>query len=115
MLPGANNASVGNAAGMPGVLVRDNPAELQYELLLEGRRIGEIRYRVEPGAVALVHTEIDPAFEGQGLATQLVAGALRDLQARGIRVIPICPIVAGYIRRHPEYADLVTDDPRVPE
>ena len=100
---------------MRELVVRDNPAELQYELLLEGRKIGEIRYRVEPGAIALVHTEIDPAYEGQGLATRLVADTLRDLRTRGLRVIPICPIVAGYIHRHPEYADLVTDDPMVPE
>jgi uncharacterized protein len=97
------------------VVVRDNPTELRYELLLEGRRIGEIRYRTEPGAVALVHTDIDPAYEGHGLATRLVAEALRDLRSRGLRVIPICPIVSAYISRHPEYADLVTDDPMVPE
>jgi predicted GNAT family acetyltransferase len=95
--------------------VRDNPAELRYELLLDGRRIGEILYRVEPGAVALVHTEIDPAYEGHGLATRLIEGALRDLRERGLRVIPICPLVIAYLRRHPEYADLVTDDPAVPE
>jgi len=95
--------------------VRDNPSELRYELLLDGRRIGEIRYRVEPGAVALVHTEIEPAYEGRGLATRLIEGALRDLRARGLHVIPICPLVAAYIRRHPEYAELVADDPAVPE
>src|SRR5262249_37984102 len=55
-------------------------------------------------------TEIDPAYKGLGLGTRLVEGALRDLRKRRARVIPICPLVAGYIRRHPEYADLVADD-----
>jgi uncharacterized protein len=95
--------------------VRDNPAELRYELLLDGGRIGEILYRVEPGAVALVHTEVDPAYEGHGLATRLIEGALDDLRERGLRVIPICPLVRAYIRRHPEYADLVVADPAPPE
>jgi hypothetical protein len=49
--------------------VRDNPAELRYELLLNGRVIGEIRYRIEGDATALVHTEIDPGYEGQASFT----------------------------------------------
>lgn len=97
------------------VIVRDNPSELRYELLLGDRRIGQIRYRLEPGAVALIHTEIEPAFEGHGLGTQLVEGALRDLRARELRVIHICPLVAKYIHRHPEYSDLVAEDPVKPE
>ncbi|HVU77834.1 MAG TPA: GNAT family N-acetyltransferase [Gaiellaceae bacterium] len=95
--------------------VRDNPAELRYELLVDGRRVGEIRYRVEGDATALVHTEVDPAYEGHGLGTQLVAGALRDLQERGRRVIPICPLVRAYLGRHPELAELVAPDPATPD
>ena len=89
------------------VTVRDNPDELRYELLLDGRMVGQIRYRREPGAIALVHTEVEPSHEGSGLATRLVEEALRDLRARGMRVVPICPFVTAFIRRHPEYADLV--------
>jgi predicted GNAT family acetyltransferase len=92
--------------------VRDNPAQLRYELIADdGDVIGEIRYRREPGAVALVHTDVDPAHEGQGLAGLLVEGAFRDLRERGLRVIPICPYVRAWLRRHPEQADLVTSDP----
>jgi len=91
--------------------VRDNPRELRYELLLDDELIGQIRYRVEPGAVALVHTEVAPAYEGRGLATKLVEEALRDLRARNLRVIPICPLVRSYLRRHPEDADLAVPDP----
>ena len=85
--------------------MRDNPAELRYELVDDGEVIGEIRYRREPGAVALVHTEVDPAHEGRGLAGELVEGALRDLHERGLRVIPVCPFVRAWIRDHPEYVD----------
>lgn len=95
--------------------VRDNPAELRYELLDGDDVIGEIRYRREPGAVALVHTEIESAYEGQGLAGLLVAGALRDLRERGLGVIPVCPFVRGWLRRHPDQADIVVHDPAMPE
>jgi predicted GNAT family acetyltransferase len=95
--------------------VRDNPAELRYELLDNGQVIGEIRYRREPGAVALVHTDVDPAYQGRGLAGELGEGALRDLHERELRVIPVCPFVRAWIRDHPEYADLVVGDPAIPD
>jgi predicted GNAT family acetyltransferase len=83
------------------IVVRDNPPELRYELLLDDRRVGEIRYRIEDdGAVALVHTEVDPDRQGQGLGTKLVEGALEDLRARRIRVVPVCPFIVAYLRRH---------------
>ncbi len=97
------------------MLVRDNPTELRYELVDGDRVIGEIRYRREPGAVVLVHTEVDPAHEGHGLAGELVEGAFRDLRERGLRVVPLCPYIRDWLRRHPEQADLVTLDPAVPE
>jgi predicted GNAT family acetyltransferase len=94
--------------------VRDNPEELRYELVDDDEVIGEIRYRREPGAVALVHTDIEPAREGQGLGEVLVEGALRDLRERGLRVIPVCPYVHAWLSRHPDYADLVVADPATP-
>jgi predicted GNAT family acetyltransferase len=93
--------------------VRDNPEERRYELVDDGQLVGEILYRSDPGRVVLVHTEVSPALEGQGLASRLVAGALDDIRARGLRVVPICPFVRRYLRNHPEYKDLVTTDVQV--
>ena len=87
--------------------VRDNPAELRYELRRGDTIVGEIRYRLKPGEVVLVHTEVSPSSEGHGLGARLVAGALDDIRARGLRAVPLCPFVSAYIRRHPEYADLI--------
>ena len=92
----------------PDVRVEDNRRELRYELRVGGELAGEIRYRIEPGSVVLVHTEIDPSLEGQGLGAVLVRGALDEIRLRGERIVPSCPFVATYIRRHPEYADLIT-------
>jgi predicted GNAT family acetyltransferase len=93
--------------------VRDNPEELRYELVDEGHMLGEILYRRYPDRIVLVHTEVPPAREGEGLATRLVAGALDDIRAKGLRMVPVCPFVRGYLRRHPEYQDLVTADLQV--
>lgn len=87
--------------------VVDNPAARRYELRLGDALAGVIVYRPRPDALALVHTEVDPAFEGHGLGARLVAGALDDIRARGLQVVPLCPFARAYIERHPEYADLV--------
>lgn len=93
------------------IRVVENPAELRYELWVDGSRACFIAYRREPGAVVLVHTDIDPLYEGRGLGSRLVAGALDDVHRRGLRLVPRCPFVAAYLRRHPEDADLVVRDP----
>jgi predicted GNAT family acetyltransferase len=97
------------------VRVVDNPEEQRYELWLGATPAGFIEYRSEPGTILLVHTEVDPAFEGQGLGARLVAGALDDLRARGLRLVASCPFVRAYLRHHREYADLVAHGPAVPE
>jgi len=94
------------------VVLRDNPDELRYELLVDGEVVGELRYRLRPDAVALIHTEVPEAFEGRGYGGQLVEGALDDLRRRGLKIVPICPFVRGYLQRHPEYGDLVVERAR---
>ena len=94
-----------------GPRVTDNPAELRYELTVDGELAGEIRYRRVPGGLALVHTEVDPKRQRRGLGSALVAGALDDARERGLRVVPVCPFVDAYVRGHPAYGDLVVDDP----
>lgn len=95
------------------VRVVDDPAQLRYELWVGETRAGSIAYRAEPGAVVLIHTDVNPVFEGRGLGARLTAGALDDIRARGLFVVPLCPFVAAHIRRHPEYADLVVGDPAI--
>ena len=87
--------------------VVDNPAALRYELWTDEVLAGWIQYTRAGDVVTLVHTDIDPAFEGRGLGSVLVAGTLDDVRSRGKRIRPLCPFVAAYLRRHPEYADLV--------
>jgi predicted GNAT family acetyltransferase len=94
--------------------LKDNPAELRYEAMSGGHLLAEIRYRKEPGLIVLVHTEVAPSAEGTGVGSRLVKAALDDIRARGLLVAPYCPFVAAYIRRHPEYRDLVGVDPATP-
>ena len=93
-------------------VVRNNPEALRYEILQDGTLLGAILYRTLDGTVTLVHTEVAPSAEGHGIGRQLVAGALEDIRRRGLRLVPRCPFVAAYLRRHPEEGDLVARDGR---
>lgn len=88
--------------------VRDNPELDRYEVLLDDSVAGFAAYRLAESRITFTHTEIDPAHEGAGLGSVLARGALDDARERGLSVVPLCPFIAGYIRRHPdEYADVL--------
>jgi predicted GNAT family acetyltransferase len=89
------------------VTVTDRPAELRYEIEVDGEVAGFLLYRREPGVLELVHTDVDPKWEGKGVGAALVQGALDDARVRRLKVRPFCPFVRAYLRRHPEYEDLV--------
>jgi uncharacterized protein len=89
------------------VSVADNPEAKRYELTTEGEPIGFVTYRMEPGVIAFLHAEVNPAHERQGWGSRLVAEALDDARARGLKVRPVCPFVVAYIESHPDYRDLL--------
>jgi uncharacterized protein len=95
----------------PKLSVSDNAADSRYELRLDGRVVGWIDYELQPGAVVLIHAEVESACRGRGLGSTLVACALDDIRARGLPVVPVCPFIVSHLRRHPEYDDLVARDP----
>ena len=88
------------------------PEASRYELREGERMIGEAAYRRRNGRIALIHTEVDEALEGRGLGSRLVTAALDDARDQGLEVVPLCPFVASFIDRHPEYQDIVAADYR---
>ncbi len=85
----------------------DNPERHRFEARLDGELAGFVTYRREQGAVELVHTEVDDAFEGKGVGSALARSALARIRDEGLSVIPSCPFIKGWIDKHPGYADLV--------
>jgi uncharacterized protein len=82
--------------------VVDVPEESRYELRLGDRRIGHAAYHRRDDRIAFTHTEVDSACEGRGFGTRLVQAALEDARARGLEIVPLCPFVAAYVKRHPQ-------------
>ena len=87
----------------------DNVALHQYEF-----RIGDLIPRIEyiktkNGEVYLTHTEVPSALEGKGVGSSLVRLALEDIERQQLRLVPLCPFVAGYVQKHPEWKRLVME------
>ncbi len=96
-----------SASGPPQIDVRDRPERARFEITLNEQRAGFAEYDLRDGEIVFTHTEVDEAFEGHGLGSRLARAALDDARARGLRVRPVCRFIASYIRRHPEYRDMV--------
>jgi uncharacterized protein len=95
------------------VQIDDNPQEHRYEALVDGKLAGFIQYRLQDGRMAMVHAEVEPAYERQGVGSELAKVALADARERGLKVVPLCPFIASYVRRHPDlYLDLVPESLR---
>ena len=101
------------AAGSPAEAdVVDVPEASRYELRLDGRLIGLAAYRRRNGRIAFTHTEVDESCEGHGFGSRLAAAALDDARRQGLQVVPLCPFIAHYIERHPEWQELVASGAR---
>ncbi|MGW2180460.1 GNAT family N-acetyltransferase [Streptomyces sp. NPDC001732] len=88
-------------------------ARHRYEIRVGGQRAGLTAYRDRGEQRVFFHTEIDHAYAGQGLASQLIRAVLSDVRSSGKRIVPVCPFVAAYLSKHDDYEDLT--DPVTPE
>jgi len=92
-----------------GLVVENNEKARQFQLRVEGH-LALIQYVYSDGSIVFVHTEVPPALEGRGIAGKLARAALEYAREHKLSVVPRCPFVAAYIRKHPEYQSLVRAD-----
>ncbi|WP_413452003.1 GNAT family N-acetyltransferase [Georgenia phoenicis] len=95
---------------MAEIEVRDVPSRHRYEATADGELLGVAVYERDGDVVVLTHTVVEPAAEGQGVGSALARAALDAARTEGLRVLPQCSFMAGWVDAHPEYADLV-DEP----
>ncbi|MET0931648.1 MAG: GNAT family N-acetyltransferase [Aeromicrobium sp.] len=84
-----------------------NVDEQRYEIHVDGILAGFTEAKEDGEVVVFPHTEVFQQFEGQGLGSQLVGGALDDIRVRGKKIIAKCPYVARFVEKHADYADLL--------
>ncbi|HEX3700634.1 MAG TPA: GNAT family N-acetyltransferase [Phenylobacterium sp.] len=86
--------------------VVDNQADHQFEVKLDGKT-AFAEYRLVAGGIILPHTEVPEAFEGKGVASRLARFAMQYARDHELKVIPLCPFMAAYMKKHAETHDLV--------
>ena len=79
----------------------------RFYVEVQGKRVGFAEFDQRDGQRVFTHTEVSPAYQGRGLATILVAEAMRATRDAGLRIIPACSMVAAYLGKHPEFDDVV--------
>jgi predicted GNAT family acetyltransferase len=84
----------------------DNEEAKQYEFNIDGL-IPRIEYIKSGNQIYLTHTEVPLELEGKGIAKKLVKKVLEDIEQKNLLIIPLCPFVASYIKRNPEWIKLV--------
>lgn len=85
----------------------------RFSIGVDGRQAGFTEYTDRDGQRIFTHTEVADAFEGRGLATILVGEALQATRDAGLRIVPVCPLVVAFVRKHHEFDDVV--DPTSPD
>ena len=90
--------------------VRHDPDNDRYVIEIGRKVVGTTQYHLRGGdKYFFYHTEIDEGLEGQGIGSALARFALDDVRAREGMVIPLCPFIAAWMKRHPEYDDLIDE------
>jgi uncharacterized protein len=82
-----------------------NPAENRFETWIDGR-LAKLDYTEDGNTIVMTHVGVPQEFRGHGVAGRITQAGLEYAKTKSLRVLPICPYVAAYIRRNPQYAEL---------
>ena len=98
---------------MSELVFSNDEQQHRYEARRDGALAAFAEYNLlADNIIMFTHTEVQPAFEGQGVGSALARHVLDAARSAGQQVIPVCQFIAGYIRKHPDYVDLVRADIR---
>lgn len=86
--------------------LKNNKAKSRFELDIDDH-VAFVEYTLSPGTIALTHTEVPKELGGRGVGSILAKAVLENVRGQGLKVDPRCDFIAGYIRKHPEFAELV--------
>jgi predicted GNAT family acetyltransferase len=103
--PASDSPAWAMGAESPAPAISNNPARHRFEASIAGNT-AFLDYHLTPRVLTLNHTEVPDTLREHGLGSKLVRAALEFARREGLQVKPLCPFATGYIRKHPEYADL---------
>ena len=86
--------------------IRDEAEAKRYALTIDGRT-AVVTYNLVQGGLMVTETLVPVELEGQGIASRLARHVLDDVKGRGLVILPVCPFFAAYLKKHPEWAEIV--------
>ena len=86
-----------------------NAAENRFETWIDGQ-LSKLDYMLDGDTIVMTHVGVYPEYRGQGVAGKLTQVALEYAKENSLRVIPMCPYIADYIRRNPQYIELTSQE-----
>lgn len=95
------------AGDAPNVEVRHDPENRQFTVEVDGEFAGKAEYRLRGETYLFTHTEVDSKFQRLGVANRLAEWALDYVRDQERTLVPLCPFIAAYIKRHTEYDEIV--------
>lgn len=94
------------------ITITENTEKKRFETEVEGRT-ALIDYKKAENKIYLTHTEVPSELEGKGIASSMVKQVLQRIKDEGLELVPLCPFVASYIKRHPEWKEILAKGYRV--
>lgn len=87
-----------------------NKDRQRFELMIDDKRSLVAYTQPDDHTLALTHTEVPPDLEGKGIGSRLVKQTLEYAEQHNLNIVPLCPFVAAYIKRHPEWNRIVSTE-----
>lgn len=84
----------------------EHPERQRFTTVVDGHE-AELDYQLQGSTMVITHTGVPTVIGGRGVAAALVKAAFDVARERTWTVVPACSYAAVWVRRHPEYADLL--------
>lgn len=86
--------------------IKENKIKKRFEGKVNDK-LAIIDYIRAEDKMYLTHTEVPSELEGKGIASKMAKFALEQIKEEGLKLVPLCPFIASYLKRHTEYKDLL--------
>lgn len=89
--------------------ITDNKIKHQFETVIDGYT-ARAEYILSSSKIIITHTEIPKQLEGKGIGSELMEEVFKKIETMNVKLIPLCPFAAQYIKRHPKWEKLLDDN-----
>ena len=86
--------------------VSRNCARNQFEIVVDGQT-SVAQYQLDGAQMTITHIVVPPPIEGQGVASALAQFIIQTAREQNLTIVPQCPFMAAYFRRHPDNSDVL--------